>query len=367
MADQFRMIERRVPEIWVLSFTGGLDEPLQNERAWFYPRWKGYPFMMYFANFMNAPIRSRNKHLNIQGIVHMAKDSQFEVNKRKVQELAILNSSANGGWLSPYGVWVDPKKVESFGSTPGVNLEYYPEKGKPERIFPMPLSQGHAQLVAEAKQDIKEETGVNADLLAMQEGGQASGRAIALRQRQGLVMVQKVFDNLSRTKKIAARFLLSQLKEIYDIPAAIKVLGQAFIRRNFVTQVPDPNTGQMVERVDILAAQRTIDKVLNDIEFGKYDVSVGEAVFSETMRIANFSELNELAKLPQFQGVITPDILVEESQLPQSTKTRILNQIDQARQQQAQQARAQQQIQIAEAQSAARAAAIKRGVVNGQA
>jgi hypothetical protein len=75
-------------------------------------------------------------------------------------------------------------------------------------------------------------------------------------------------------------------------------------------------------------AEVAIAEVLSG-ELGTYDVNVGEAVSSETLRMANAMELKEIAQA--FPGVIPPELLIEESQLPQSTKTKISEAIKNAR------------------------------------
>jgi len=344
--DRYVHFTRHVPEIWIYAFTNGIDEPLADERAWFYPKWKSYPFVPYFCRFSTAPIEGDDRHLLIQGVVHGVKNAQEIHNKASTLELLHLNTSTNSGWLSEENSWVDVKKVEKFGASPGINLEYKKGSQPPSRLFPNQLSAGHEVIAQNAAESIKAQLGINADLLAVQEGSQASGRAIALRQRQGLLMVQEPFDNLSRTRKIAASFLLSQMGEIYDTESAKKILGDAFLIQNFppmMQQIQDPVTGQVQEvalpgkdgqpmRYDEDIAEVTIAEVLSG-KLEKYDVSVGESVSSETTRIANMQDLKEFATaLP---GIITPDVLIEESQLPQATKSKVLANI---KQQQAMQA-----------------------------
>lgn len=344
--ERFILIKRLVPEIWCFAHAPGIEEPLADDRAWFYPKWKQYPFIPYFARFSTAPLTGDERHLLVQGLVHGVKGAQEKHNKAEMLMLRHLNTSTNSGWLVEEDTWVDPAKVEALGSAPGVNLEYKTGKQRPERIQAMPLSQGHAAIAAESAESIKAQLGINADLLASEMGGGDSGRAIALRQKQGLLMVQEPFDNLSRTRIIAGRFLLSQLGEIYDTETAKQVLGEAFLTKNFPppmmldesgqmdpatggpAQVPmtDPKTGQPMT-YDSDMAEVLIAEVLSG-ELGKYDVAVGEAVSSETQKMANSAEVREIATT--YPGIIPPDILVEESQLPQASKTRILNAIKQA-------------------------------------
>lgn len=356
------VVRRRVPEIWVMAIVGGVEDPLAHERAWSYPGWKGWPAIPYFAERTTARLKNNKRHLAIQGITRDIKDLNRELNKRRTQELRHLNQSANSGWLTPENAWVDRDDVEEFGATPGVNLEYKLEIGKPERIFPTPLSQGHAQLAEENSRDMKEVTGINADLLAAQTGGQDSGRAIALRQKQGLVMVQGFFDNLARSKKTLAKFILSQLTAIYTTERAMRVCGDSFIRDNFTEPVMgppidpktggpiiDPATGQplmnpdtgkpiMVPQIDMLtgqpktfvntkAATQVFEQVLNDKELATYDVAIGETISQDTVKYANFLMLMEMAG----KGIpIPPEVLIDESMVADDHKAKIKSAIERA-------------------------------------
>lgn len=358
--DVAKLIEKNVPEIWVAHMVAG--EILSNERAYSYPRWKSYPFIPFFGHRITTPMKKR--HLMFQGIVRSLKSVQRELNKRRTQSLRHLNTSANSGWLSPSGAFdrANKAKVTKYGSSPGVVLEYDQEKGKPEKIQPTQLSSGHEILAQENSQDIKEISGINADLLVA-EGGQDSGKAILLRQRQGLVMLQRMLDNYSRTKKILGQFLLSQMGEVYTVERAIKVCGNAFIKQNFSVpvdqvvakvkariaqggEVTDEETAmvtqyasaspeqpavdmnnQLVMVVDQDLVNQVFNQVLNDVDLGLYDVSVGEGPFSETIKMANFMILMDLVE----KGVpIPPDILIQESTLSENNKAKIAAAIEQA-------------------------------------
>lgn len=341
--ERFKVIKRYEPEIWYCAQVPGIKSKLAEEKAWFFPKSKRWPIIPYFADFSTAPLTGDDRHLLVQGLVHRAKGSQRKHNSVETLQYLHLNGAANSGWLAEEGAWLDEKKVESLGATPGVNLTYKSGKQKPERIFPMALSQGHAQLSETSAEAIKAQTGINADLLAVQEGGQSSGRAIALRQRQGVLMVQKYYDNGARTKQLCGRFSLTQLGELYDTETAKKVLGDAFLINNFPPEmelvedemgnpVIDPNTGLPQEKpvigkdgqpmkYDSEMAELVIAEVLSG-NLEQYDVSVGEAVASETMKMANAAEIKELATM--LPGFIAPEIIVEESQMSQATKQRIL-------------------------------------------
>jgi len=342
--ERFRIIERQVPEMWCFAHTPGVPKPLSDKRAWFYPKWKTYPFVPYFARFSTAPLKGDERHLLIQGLVHGVKGAQEKHNKAEMLMIRHLNSATNSGWIAEEGAWIDESKVQQFGAAPGVNLTYKRGMKKPERIFPMPLSDAHRIISAESAESIKAQLGINADLLATQDSGRASGRAIALRQRQGLLMVQELFDNLTRSRVIAGRFLLTQLGEIYDTETAFRVLGEQFLQKNFPPlqilneqtgqpePMQDPATGQPMPFDKEMAVTVLEDVLAGDLE--RYDVAVGEAVASESQKLANAAEVREVAQM--FPGAIPPDVLIRNSQLPEATKTEILNALQQAQAAQAQ-------------------------------
>lgn len=371
-----KVIKKMIPEIWLAELVG--SEILSNEVSWTYPRWKGYPFIPFFAHRITTPIKKRE--LMIQGIVRQLKDPQVEHNKRRTQELRHLNSTANSGWLAPKGSLKGKDKTRAlhFGSASGLFLEYDAQAGKPERIFPMPLSQGHAQLAEENAQDMKEISGINSELLVADES-KSSGRAILLRQRQGLVMIQSMLDNYAFTKRTLGRFLLSQLGEVYTIETATKICGDDFIHQTFSVPVhqkvdkikqkisageeiaPDEvetiqkfdeaseespavnqSTGELEMEVDNDLVGQVFNQVLNDSEIGVFDVAVGEGPFNETVKMTNYLMLLDLVE----KGIpIPPSILINESTLSEGHKEKISAAIEKAQAEAAQAAQAQQQTQ----------------------
>lgn len=353
------IVERNVPVIMLAQVCG--QEELYHGVAWSYPRYRSYPIVPFLAELVTEDLNDLS--LIIQGVVRGIKDLNLEYNKRRTQELRHLNSSANSGFeieenqLAPD----EEEKLKTAGSAPGVVIKRRPGSAPIGRITPMPLSQGHSQLAAENAQDLKEASGVNPDLLANDSQSQ-SGRAILLKQRQGLAMIQETLDNFAVTKKLVGKFILSQLADIFTLETAKKVLGSAFIYDNFnvpvniilerglskleagaeneitklerdtMLQYPDvqrgqpitDQTGQLVTAVDTDTADMVINSVLNNKELAKYDVSVGDGPFQDTIRMANFMDIKELAQ----QGVpIPPQTLIELSMIPESQKKNIMNQL----------------------------------------
>lgn len=370
-----QVVAKTVPVIYHAQVCG--DQILYDDVCWTYPRWKSFPLIPYFAELITEDLDDWS--LKCQGVVRVIKDLQEEYNKRRTQELRHLNASANSGFDIEDGQLDDEnlEKLKKYGSSPGVVVVRKKGSLPLTRITPMPLSQGHAQLAEENAQDLKEASGVNPDLLANDSQSQ-SGRAILFKQRQGLVMVQEMLDNFSETKKLVGRFILSQFKELFTVESAMKILGDSYISETFKTpvniilerglqkindgkedevtqlegatmlQYPQnasdqpivDETNQLVTAVDFDTAIETINNILNDAEIGKYDVAIGEGPYQDTIRLANFMDLKDLAQ----QGVpIPPNVLIEMSMIPPNEKKGILNQL-QAQAQAQMQAQTQTQI-----------------------
>ena len=358
------IVERDIPVIMHAQVCGNVE--LYNGVAWSYPKYRSFPIIPYFAELVTEDLDDLS--ITIQGVVRGLKDLNLEYNKRRTQELRHLNSSANSGFeieenqLSQE----EEEKLKKFGSSPGIVIKRRQNSPPIGRITPMPLSQGHSQLAAENAQDLKEASGVNPDLLANSSQSQ-SGRAILLKQRQGLAMIQEMLDNFSITKKLAGKFILSQISDIFTLESAKKVLGSAFIYDNFnvpvniildrglsklangydneitkleretMLQYPSvqqgqpitDETGNLVTAVDTDTADSVIGSVLTNKDLVKYDISVGEGPFQDTIMMSNFMDIKELAQ----QGVpIPPSVLIGLSMIPESEKKSIMNQL-QAQQQ----------------------------------
>lgn len=358
--EDAQVIKKKVPVIKLYQVVG--SEVFFDDVAPTYPLYKSYPLFPYFAELLTENLGS--KELSVQGVVRPIKDLQLEYNKRRTQELLHINSSANSGFeivegqLSPD----EEANLRANGSSPGFVVKRKKGSEPLNRITPMQLSQGHAQLAVENAQDLKEASGVNPDLLATDSKSQ-SGRAILLKQRQGLVMMQEMLDNFATTKKLVGKFILSHLQEVYTVESAMKVLGDSFIKEAFTVPVTaiiqrgldkmaegkdeevteleqasmlqypgnsadspvvDENN-QLVPAVDFDEAIRFVNEILSDTDIGKYDVSVGEGPFSETVRMSNFLALTDLAQ----QGIpIPPTSLIEMSLIPENEKKKIIAQIE---------------------------------------
>ena len=314
-----KIIPKKIPEIWQVASVGQVI--LDDSRAESYPAWRGYPIIPLFGWYSSVGKRVlKREDLAYQGIASSLKDPQTEKNKRRSQSLHIVNAVANRGWLTEEGSWVDINKVAQFGSKAGVNLEYKKGRPMPKQLEPGNIPSAHIYFEEKSEEDIKIISGVNADMLSVEDKN-TSGRAIALRQRQGVRILKPLLDNVVKSQKLLVKYIVSQLSEIYTVDKALRVLGSEFITKHFRKSEQDP-----IELV-MGKAGEFVEGILNDGELVNYDISIGQGLESPTERYAQYNSLLELAEkgLP-----IPPQILVEYSDIPESAKQEILSAVQSA-------------------------------------
>jgi hypothetical protein len=299
-----KIIERKVPEMWVAAMVCG--HIIQDIKSPMEPYYSGYPFFRFMSDW--AP-NAETEILRVQGMVRQVKDPQREKNKAKSQYLHILNTQANSGWigeedaLSPTG-WKD---LETMGSKPGITVKikknYF---GKLQEILPKGPNQGHLLREEKADEEFKQILGVNPDLMGFQEGT-SSGRAIAMRVKQAILALVRIFQNYRYTKEIIGKFILEMMPMVFDEKKLMKVLGPQYMSKQV-----DETHPQGLQPGHIAA-------YLTMIKDNKYDVLVTEADQNTSIRYETFQELIEAAKA----GVqIPPDLLIEYMDLQNSEEVK---------------------------------------------
>ena len=308
------MRKRKVVKMQVAVLAGSLflTEGLQDSP--FEPYFSGFPFFRFISEW--AP-EAENPELRVQGIVRSLKDPQREKNKSRSQFLHILNTSANSGWIGDEDA-LSPMKWEelkNFGAVAGITIQK--KKGTSlERIHPMEPSMANGLREKAANDDFKEVSGVNTDLLAMDTSNAPSGKAIALRIRQAITILQPSLENFRYTKILIGQFLFSILPILFDSAKLEKVLGSKFMKESGLDRAK-------------------LDAFLTIIDDGKYNVQISDAGAPDTIREETFEDLMQLAT----GGVqLPPDLYIEFMNMP--NKNDIINRVKQFAQAQAQIAQA---------------------------
>jgi hypothetical protein len=306
---QYAIRKRRVPVMKMAVKAGDVILTQGLQPSPFEPYYHGFPWFQYIAEW--SP-EAKKEELRVQGLVRSLKDPQQEVNKSRSQYLHILNTSANSGWIGDEDALTEEKWMElkEFGATPGIAIRK--KKGSQlDRIHPVEPAYAHQVREKAAEDDFKQVSGINADLLSVDSSADPSGKAIALRIRQAVTILQPSFENFRYTKILIGQFLFKIIPSMFDVVKVEKILGQEFMQANQLTR-------------------GTLQAYMNMIEDGKYNVSISEAHAGNTMREETFEDLMTLVE----KGMpLPPDLIVEYMNIP--NKQEIINKMTQFQQQQA--------------------------------
>lgn len=301
--DGFKVIERKVKEMWVAAFVCGFV--LQDIKSPFEPYYSGFPFFRFLADW--APNADSEK-LRTQGMTRPLKDPQREKNKAKSQNLHILNTQANSGWVGDDDALTDAgwARLEEMGSKPGITIRK--KKGSElKEILPKGPNVGHIQREERADEEFTQISNVNPDLLGFQDGTQ-SGKAIGMRVKQAVLALVRLFINYRYSKEILGKFMLDMTPALFDANKLQRVLGSDFMKK-----AVDP------QRYPQGLTTGSLDAFLHMVADERYDVLVTEADQNATMRYEIFQELVQLV---QAGAPIPITLLIDYMDLPNAEEVK---------------------------------------------
>ena len=283
------------------------------------------------------------------GFVRDLKDPQREVNKRRIQELHLLNTTANGGGFIEEGA-MTPDQEDEFKRMNNI-------PGHFNKVAPGALAQGRIrerepknppaaiiQAEQQAAEDLKVISGINESLLGVDVPSQASGRAIELRQKQAVSHLAVIFDKLRQAKRKIANLLWGRrghaglIPQFYTAEKTYRIEGengQEFVQVNQQIIEQDPIAGLVV-------------KTLNDLSQGEFDIIISDVESSTTQRQAQLWTLVDSVTKLNIPANLIFDTLIDLSDLPNKNDIKMRWQQQQEEQKQQQQQQWQAQIQIEE-------------------
>ena len=277
------------------------------------------------------------------GFVRDLKDPQREINKRRIQELHILNTSGNGGgWIEADAMTPEQEaEFKKHGNVPGHFQKVRPQAltdGKIQERTVAPIPAAVIQAESQATEDLRAISGLNEALMGTDIPSSASGRAIELKQKQAITHIAPMFDELRRAKQQVAYLLWGKRGKAGVIPQ--------YYTEDKVYRVEGTNGQQFIHVNQQIIQQdplgNTIHRTLNDLSQGEFDIIVSDTQASTTQRQAQMWGLVDAVKNLGVPGDMVFDIILDLSDLPNKEE---IKQRWQQRQQASQQ-QAQQQMQL---------------------
>lgn len=311
------------------------------------------PFVCYYMGDDDMPA----------GIVRDLKDPQREINKRRSQELHILNTQSNGGWIAEAGALTNEQETnfKNNATKPGAILHVASgalTSGRIQRLDPpQSVPAGAINAVQEAMQEMPAISGINEALMGTDISNLQSGRAIELKQKQAITHIASLFDNLRYTKEQIAYQLWGRrgapgiIPQFYTEEKTYRITS-ADGQFDFIT------VNQQVQQVNPETMQ-TITRTLNDLSAGEFDIVIADTPATATQRTAQFWSLVDACGKLGVNGNMVLDILLDLSDVPQKEEIKRRLQQQQQQQAQAQQQQMQMQLEIEKQKKLSRSMAYK--------
>jgi hypothetical protein len=293
-SPEYSILTRTLPRIRWTVVAG--REVLHDE-------WSPYK---YFTVVPFFPYFRRGKTI---GVVENLLGPQELLNKVSSQELHVVNTTANSGWIIKAGSLqnMSAAELEQRGAQTGIVLEM-DDPGDAVKITPNPIPTGLERITYKAEEHIKTISGVPdaATGFAREDVSAKALKANQVRASANFAMVQ---DNLNRTDYFLARNMLDIVQTFYTEERMM------YITTDPLRQKTEPYT------VNEVTPEGEIAK---DLTLGEYDIVVTSQPERDTLEDSTFAQAAEMRKE---LGVNIPDsVLIQSSRLPD--KAKVLEAID---------------------------------------
>lgn len=228
-------------------------------------------------------------------------DPQKLVNKTSSQELHIVNTTANSGWVVEEGSLVDMEveDLEERGAETGLVLQYRKNAKEPQKIQPNQIPTGIDRISQKAASTIREISSVNASMLGTARADQ-SGAAQREATQRGQVQVSVVLSNLKKARYCVIKKVLELVQDFYTETRYFAVAGDSVM--------------MMQDQGEEVAINQPTDdgNILNDVTMGNYNIEIGFRAAGGTRQEQEFEEAMRLREM----GVQIPDhVLIQYSSL----------------------------------------------------
>jgi len=252
-----------------------------------------------YNDFTVVPFFAYFRRGNPFGVVRNLLSPQEQLNKIASQELHIVNTTANSGWMVESGslVGMSPDDLEEHGAETGLVLEYARGTTPPQKITPNSIPTGLDRIAMKAQANIKAISGINDSMLGS-DSAEVSGIAIRAKQNRGAVMIQVPLDNLQKARQYLAEKTLNLIQAFYTEQRIVQI-----------TNEEDPLKPREAMVVNEVTPEGDI---INDLTIGEYDVVITTAPARDTFDEIQFAEALGLRQA----GVAIPDdAIIEYSHL----------------------------------------------------
>lgn len=233
------------------------------------------------------------------GLITNLISPQEQLNKLSSQELHIINTTANSGWIIEEGALssMTPDDLRNQGAETGLVITANKGRGDGiKKIEPNRIPTGIERLSIKAAQHVRTISGIN-DAMIGSEGPQISGVALEQKSQAGVAQLAGPLENLNRTRHLLSRKIIELIQQFYTSERVFYMVSD-----DLDSAQPDEMEEIVINRVDATG------EVVNDVTVGKYKMVLSIAPSRDTFNDIQFAEVINLRSL----GVAIPDDRIVE-------------------------------------------------------
>jgi hypothetical protein len=294
-----------VKEVWWLQFCG--EEILFHGKSPI-----RYPGFSIVPCFLFGDV-SRRKGYHY-GMVELMKDPQREINKRSSQVLNLFNQQVQPGVYAEARTFANLDQAEQSLREAGsitvlqdgaIGQQRFMERTVP--AFPSAV----LQMGEYAREMIRHITGINPDLLGMNDKRQEAGIVVQLRQQQGMSILKPVFKAYSTMKEEIFKRLVAIVMTHFPSDQITKILGEP---------------GRYAVQQGVITDQKTgLSANIRDAQNSAYDIDAEPESNNMTQNALELATFMEMGK----NGIpMDPKVLIGKTNLSITEKIRWIEYIE---------------------------------------
>ena len=247
------------------------------------------PYAVQNGNFMFTPVFCYDFHADMsqtQSVVDELIDPQSDYNKRRSTMLEMLVRFSAVGYVVEEGV-IDG--FESDWESKKIGMYKRIKKGSMGKIQPETYPHIPPELFRDAEESkllIEYISNTPKTVRGQGESSTETGVLFNSKKDSALQMVQHLYDNLDEANKAVGQNEVSNIQKFMKMERAFRIATD-FDKPEFL-EVNKPEVA--------IQEGKVIQRILNDVTIGKFDIVISEAPYGATAREVEFLKLVDLMK-----------------------------------------------------------------------
>jgi len=245
-----------------------------------------------YRHFTIVPFFPRLRDGRTIGVVEHLISPQEILNKSRSQELHILGTSANSGWVVQHNNLVNltERQLETRGSETGLVVVVKNMDGI-DKIKPNQVPTGFDRVSYKSEEDLKNISGIS-DALTGFAREDVSAKALKANQAVGSTSQAPLLDSLNRSDKMLGKRILDLVQTFYVEPRTLHIIA---------TRPGQEHQAIEVNQID------SVGQIRNNLSLGEYGVVITNEPERDTYEANQYDQAIEMRR---DLGIPIPDSFI---------------------------------------------------------